>query len=42
MMSLSFSACRRLLPAPGAYEDCIRNAFENLLQESQKLTKNTG
>ncbi len=39
MMSISFSGCRRLLPDPSAYEDCIRNAFDELFVESQKLTE---
>jgi diacylglycerol O-acyltransferase len=39
MMSLSFSACRTLLPDPDHYEDCLRKAFDDLHLESQKLTQ---
>jgi WS/DGAT/MGAT family acyltransferase len=30
-MSLSFSACRRLLPDPDFYQQCLQNAFSSLL-----------
>lgn len=39
MMSLSFSACKILLPDPDNYEDCLRKAFEELYLESEKLTQ---
>ena len=30
-MSLSFSACRRLVPDPIFYQQCLQNAFSSLL-----------
>jgi len=35
MMSLSFSACRKLLPDAAHYQQCLQNAFAELLDSAQ-------
>jgi diacylglycerol O-acyltransferase len=34
MMSLSFSACKKLLPDPGFYQQCLYDAYEALLERA--------